>query len=312
MNGRALIYGTIAIDTLLTPTGSAHAVLGGSGPYAALAARLVTDRCDLIGVVGDDYPPAFREQMEACGVSYRYVEQIAGRTFAWTGQYERDMNHRRSLSTLEGVQEVWQLQLPPELRSPSVAVACNVTPRLQTRMMEQCERSAFSMADFMESWILRERDYVNGLLARVDLALMNDSEVCCFAGTGDVLKAGQCLLEAGPRYAIVKHGSAGSTLLYRGASGEPEFFRLPAWPLLHAEDPTGAGDAYMGALAGSLTLCSCPENPRPEDLKRGMAVATVVAAAVCESFGAESLMALTPEIMQERLRRFRAMTQWSL
>lgn len=312
MNGRALIYGTIAIDTLLTPSGQADRVPGGSGPYAALAARLVTDRLDLVGVVGDDYPDAFRERFEAQGVSFRHVSRIPGKTFAWAARYEQDMNQRQSLSTEEGVQEVWRMDLPPSLRTPSVAVACNVTPRLQTVMLEQCSAAGFTMADFMESWILRERAYVDALLARVDLALMNDSEACCFAGTGDVPAAGLRLLEAGPRYAIVKHGSAGSTLFQRASDGSVHLFRLPAWPLLHTEDPTGAGDAYMGALAGWLTCCPHPEAPSLPDLRRGMALATIVAAATCESFGPDGLLALTREEMMQRLHRFHDMTNWEL
>lgn len=312
MNGRALIYGTIAIDTLLTPSGQADSVPGGSGPYAALAARLVTDRMDLIGVVGDDYPDAFRERFEARGVSFRHVSRLPGKTFAWTARYEEDMNYRQSLSTEEGVQAVWQMNLPADLRHPSVAVACNVTPRLQSVMLEQCAAAGFTMADFMESWILRERPYVDALLARVDLALMNDSEACCYARTGDVPTAGLRLLEAGPRYVIVKHGSAGSTLFERESDGSVQIFRLPAWPLPHAKDPTGAGDAYMGALAGSLTNCKHPESPSRSELRRGMALATIVAAATCEDFGPYGLLALTKDDMMQRLRRFHDMTNWKL
>lgn len=51
MSNKALIYGTIAIDTLITPAGRANSVLGGSGIYAALAARLLTDDMALVGVV---------------------------------------------------------------------------------------------------------------------------------------------------------------------------------------------------------------------------------------------------------------------
>ena len=310
MSDKALIYGTIAIDTLITPAGRANSVLGGSGIYAALAARLVTSDMALVGVVGTDFDNKYRLAMEARGVSMRYVEEQEGQTFAWTGQYEDDMNNRTTVRTIEGVQETWEMKLPDELRSCTLAVATNVTPPLQHRMLTQCTDATFRMADFMKSWIIREREYTHKLLETVDLALMNDEEAREYAGTEDSLEAGYKILEAGPRYAIVKHGSAGSTLFHRTPEGDIKLFRCPAWPLVNPVDPTGAGDSYMGALAGYLTHCLNSGNPSWEDMKRGVAMATVVAAAVCEKFGTVSLFALTREELARRMETFREMTAW--
>ena len=310
MSDKALIYGTIAIDTLITPAGRANSVLGGSGVYAALAARLVTSDMALVGVVGTDFDNKYRLAMEARGVSMRYVEEQEGQTFAWTGQYEDDMNNRTTVSTIEGVQETWEMTLPDELRACTLAVATNVTPPLQHRMLAQCTAATFRMADFMKSWIIREREYTHKLLEVVDLALMNDEEAREYAGTEDSLEAGYKILKAGPRYAIVKHGSAGSTLFHRTPEGVIKLFRCPAWPLVKPVDPTGAGDSYMGALAGYLTHCLNGGNPSWEDMKRGVAMATVVAAAVCEKFGTVSLFALTREELARRMEAFSEMTAW--
>lgn len=310
MNGRALIYGTIAIDTLITPGGQVNSVMGGSAPYAALAARLVTDKMDMVGVVGDDFPTAWEQALELRGVSMQHVAHEKGQTFAWTGKYEDDMNNRTTVSRTEGVQEHWVMQLPPELSACSIAVATNVTPRLQNRMLEQCPDACFRMADSMKSWLEREPEYATELLNRVDLMLMNDEEAQFWAQTDDSIEAGEKLLAAGPRYAIVKHGSHGSTLFHRTPEGTIKIFRCPAWPLKHAQDPTGAGDAYMGALAGYLTKCLNGGNPAWEDMKRGVAIASVVAAAVCEKFGTISLFSLGLNELARRIADFREMTNW--
>lgn len=310
MSNKALIYGTIAIDTLITPAGRANSVLGGSGIYASLAARLLTDDMSLVGVVGTDFPAEYGLAMAARGVDMQHVAQVEGKTFAWTGKYEDDMNNRTTVSTIEGVQEHWRMQLSDELKDCAIAVATNVTPPLQYRMLEQCEKACFRMADFMKSWIIREREYTHKLLSKVDLALMNDEEAREFAGTDDSLEAGYKILETGPRYAIVKHGSAGSTLFHRTAGGDVRLFRCPAWPLLYPADPTGAGDSYMGALAGYLTHCVNGGKPAWDDLKTGVAIATVVAAATCEKFGTVSLFSLRREELAERIAAFRAMTTW--
>lgn len=310
MNGRALIYGTIAIDTLITPGGQVNAVMGGSAPYAALAARLLTDQMDMVGVVGDDFPEAWTKALEVRGVSMQHVAREKGQTFAWTGRYEEDMNNRTTVSRTEGVQEHWRMQLPPALQECSIAVATNVTPRLQCRMLQQCTHAAFRMADSMKSWLEREPDYATRLLQMVDMMLMNDEEAQCWAKTDDSLEAGEKILAAGPRYAIVKHGSAGSTLFHRASDGQMRLFRCPAWPLKHPKDPTGAGDTYMGALAGYLTGCLNGGNPTWEDMKRGVAIATVAAGAVCEKFGTISLFALSRSELAKRIAQFYEMTNW--
>lgn len=311
MNARGFIYGTIAIDTLITPNGQVSSVMGGSGPYAALAARLVTDALPMVGVVGDDFPAEWGLALEARGVSMQHVAREQGQTFAWTGKYEEDMNNRTTVSTVEGVQEHWAPQLPAELQQVPLAVVANVTPPLQYRMLECCAAAQFSMADFMKSWIEREPEYTEKLLRRVDLALMNDEEARAYARTDDSIEAGYRILEAGPRYVIVKHGSAGSTLFHRPADGgEVKLFRCPAWPLMHPQDPTGAGDSFMGALAGYLCHNLNNGHPAWEDMKRGVALATVVAAAVCSKFGTIALFSLTREELARRLARFQSMTAW--
>ena len=310
MSARALIYGTIAIDTLITPGGQVNAVLGGSGPYAALAARMLSDQIDLFGVVGDDFPAAYRSALEVRGVSMQHVATAPGQTFAWTGRYEQDMNNRTTLSTLEGVQESWRPALPQSLRESGLVVAANVTPPLQYALLEQCAPESFTMADFMKSWIIRERDYTQKLLARVDLALMNDEEAQEYAQTNSPLEAGYALLDAGPAWAVVKHGSAGSTLFHREKDGHVRLFRCPAWPLPHPQDPTGAGDSYMGALAGYLTQCISGKDIAWSDMTRGIAIATVIAGAVCEHFGTVSLFSLGRTELAQRIAQFHQMTNW--
>lgn len=311
MSDRALIYGTIAIDTLITPGGQVNSVLGGSGPYAALAARLLTPEMDLIGVVGDDFPQEYSLALETRGISLQHVDRVPGKTFAWTGQYELDMNIRTTVHTVEGVQENWRPALSAEQQQARLIVATNVTPPLQYHLVEQCPNACFVMADFMKSWLEREPEYTLKLLSKTDLALMNDEEARCFAQTEDLIEAGHKILAAGPRYAIVKHGSAGSTLFHRTPQGETRLFRCPAWPLMHPKDPTGAGDSFMGALAGYLTSCLNDGAPAWEDMKQGIALASVIAAVTCERFGTTALFAVSRAEIAKRMSTFRDMTQWT-
>ena len=51
-----VVGGTIGIDTIRAPWGSADRVLGGSASYAATAAALLSDGVELIGAVGGRLP----------------------------------------------------------------------------------------------------------------------------------------------------------------------------------------------------------------------------------------------------------------
>ncbi len=300
-----LIYGTLAIDTLIAPAGTADSILGGSATFAALAARLITDKAKLIGVVGTDFPPSYSELLESRGVSMEHVDCLEGRSFAWTGRYEDDINIRETVETVIGVQEHWQLELAEELKDPAVAVVCNSSPELQLRFIEQCRDAYFIMLDSMKLWLTISPELIAELLPRVDLVLMNEEEAQYFSSSTDIMAAGHAILEAGPCYAIVKLGSKGAVFFYRDEMDETQHFHSPAWKLENAVDPTGAGDCYLGALAayyGEHFMTGY--SPSDEQWKCALEYAAVVAARVCEDMGPNALITFSTEEMHERVKRF--------
>ena len=83
--------------------------------------------------------------------------------------------------------------------------------------------------------------------------MMNEDEAKEYAQASTVLEAGEFLLSKGAAYAVVKQGEYGATLLGRDVGGNLRMFRCPAYPLKTLVDPTGAGDTFLGALAGYLS-----------------------------------------------------------
>src|SRR5690606_39668797 len=90
------------------------------------------------------------------------------------------------------------------------------------------------------------------VLRRIDLFVINESEVQDFAGTSNLVRAGRILLEKGPRNVVIKLGEFGAMLFSANGTSEARFFRASAFPLDHLADPTGAGDTFLRALAGHL------------------------------------------------------------
>lgn len=304
---RLLIYGTMGLDSVSTPAGSTTDEPGGSALYAAMGARLTAYDSALLGIIGDDFPEDQMEKLEASGITTRFIERRPGKTFSWSARYEVDMNQRTSLRTEEGVQQDWEPHLPEQLADSGVLALANVTPRLQISLLNQfAERPFFVATDFMKTWIERERDLTKQLLTRSDLALMNTEEALAYATENDVLSAGSCILDAGPRFVIVKCGSDGSILFTREMPGfsEERHIKLPASKIPQTIDPTGAGDTYMGTLCGCLSYaCRADRRPNLWDILRAMVYATVAAGECCTQFGAAALIKLTRETLQQKAEK---------
>ena len=87
---RLVVGGTIGIDTIRAPWGSADRVLGGSASYAATSAALLSDGVELIGAVGEDFPSVHTDALAATGVGLKGLDIRSGQeTFQWGGVLRR-------------------------------------------------------------------------------------------------------------------------------------------------------------------------------------------------------------------------------
>src|SRR4029079_15528749 len=81
-----LVVGSVALDTLETPSGQVSEVLGGSATYFSLAASLYTP-VRLVAVVAEVFPEVGRAVLAQRDVDLRGLEVRDGRTFRWGGRY---------------------------------------------------------------------------------------------------------------------------------------------------------------------------------------------------------------------------------
>ena len=110
-------------------------------------------------------------------------------------------------------------------------------------------------------------------LAAADPLVVNQSEAATLlAGRPPADPAGvaRALLDLGPRAVVLTLGGDGSVWCMRGDGGAVTSGRRPALPV-RPVDTTGAGDAYVGALAVALAGGS----DLPEAVERSTAVAAV-------------------------------------
>ena len=102
-----LITGSIALDSVKTPMEEHHELLGGSASYASLAASFFSP-VNLVGIVGTDFPQPYLDLYRKHGVNLDGLQIADGKTFRWSGEYEWDLNKRRTLSVALNVFETFQ------------------------------------------------------------------------------------------------------------------------------------------------------------------------------------------------------------
>ena len=69
-----LVVGSVAFDTIATPSGRVKDILGGAATYFALAASYFTD-VRVVAVVGDDFAPEHEAVLKKRGVDTRGIER---------------------------------------------------------------------------------------------------------------------------------------------------------------------------------------------------------------------------------------------
>jgi sugar/nucleoside kinase (ribokinase family) len=294
-----LCVGSVALDSIETPFGSAERVVGGSAVYFAGAAT-VFNPVQVVGVVGDDYPLGALDFLTERGADLEGISAKEGESFFWAGRYHFDLNTRDTLETRLGVFADFQPEIPEAFRDSRFVFLGNIDPVLQHDVLDQVSAPEVVACDTMNYWIDGSRAALVELLRRVRILMVNDEEVRQLAGEANLLKAARWVQERGPEIVIVKKGEHGAILF-----AEDWLFYVPGYPLEEIADPTGAGDAFAGGFMGHLARADSLD---PADLRRAMVYGSALGSFACERFGVERLATLEAPEVHRRVEEFRRIT----
>lgn len=294
-----LVVGSIGLDDVETPRAKRSDLLGGSAVYFSVAARFFAP-VQLVGVVGEDFPPAHRTLLQERGIDLKGLEIAKGKTFRWSGKYHANMVDRDTLRTDLNVFGAFDPKLPAEYRTADYLFLANGLTALQLKVLDTMERRPkFVAADTMDLWIRTTRPDLDQLLKRIDALVLNDSEARMLTGTHELLCAGRAIQKMGPTTVIIKKGEHGAMLLSRD-----DCFILPAYPLEEVVDPTGAGDSFAGGIMGYLAASG---DLTPAGMRKALLYGTVAASFTCQGFSLDSLLKTDRKAVDERCARFREM-----
>jgi len=304
------VVGSVAFDTVETPSGRIDRCLAGAATYFSLAASYFTD-VRVVAVVGEDFTNKEQAVFDARGIDTRGVERAPGKSFFWVGSYLDNLNEAKTMQTDLNVFASFEPKVPEAYQDSEFLFLANIDPVLQKRVRDAMPKVKLVGGDTMNYWINDHRENLLKVLQGLDILLINDTETKLLAGHRNPVKAAQDVLGLGPKALVVKHGEYGATAFFgtrsfnQGGLDAHHPFRAPALPLAEVVDPTGAGDSFAGGFFGYIA--SQPELT-PAVFKKAMFYGGVMGSFTVEHFGTERLQHLTREEIEERFAIFRELT----
>lgn len=294
-----LVVGSVAFDSVQTPTAVRERVLGGSAVFFSYSASFFAP-VRLVGVVGEDWPAEHSELLQKRNIDTRGLHVVkGGKTFFWKGKYLPNMNDRETLEVHLNVFGDFKPTLPDDFRRSDYVFLANGSPVTQLKTLEQVQGPKLVVADTMDLWIREQHDGLMELLRRIDGLVMNDSEAKLLTGDENLVSAGRKVLELGPKFVVVKKGEHGAMFF-----SKHETYVMPAYPTEQVVDPTGAGDSFAGGMMGYLAHKNSFE---PKVLKEALAYGILVASFNVEDFSLDRLKQIDRGDLELRMEQYRKM-----
>lgn len=301
LDGPVLIVGSVAYDSVRTPFAEMNEVLGGAASYASVSASFFAP-VRLVAVVGEDFSERHVAQLGERNIDLAGLQRAPGKTFRWSGYYEHDFSQAHTTATELNVFQDFRPELPRGYAESPYVFLANIDPALQLSILDQMHHPKLVVCDTMNFWIEKAREKLLEVLARCDVALLNEAEARQLCQEQSLMAAGRKILALGPGAVIIKKGEHGAVMMSRDS-----YFAAPGYPLEEIRDPTGAGDAFAGGLVGYLARCG---EIGEDALRRAIIAGSVVASFTVEDFSLNRLFSLSADEVAARYDEIVAMTRF--
>ena len=322
------VVGGLREDYFITPDGAVHLrKIGGNAVYAAVGARLWTERVGVLSRIGANYPVEWLGVIGAQGIDTGGVQRAPGpldtRTFYayLTREVREDVHPERHFERvghalpveLEGYATSTEGQADPEQLSPLAPRPAEVP--LHYLAAQGCHLAPYDFALHRKlPPLLREHGVryvtcdpsvrymrpefatdVRAIVGGLDAFLPSEMEARGYFSEplGDLWEAVEAFAAMGARCVVIKLGASGQ-FVYDSASRRR--WHVPAYPV-DVVDVTGAGDSYCG---GFLVGLGQTDDPLEAALRGSVSASLVV-----EGIGALYALEPGPAVARDRLEALR-------
>ncbi len=283
-----LIVGSIALDSIETPSDKRTNVIGGSTTYSLIAASRFS-KTSIVGIVGSDFPKEGLKLYETYADNLEDLKINEGITFRWGGKYHSNWDDRDTLYTDLGVFLDFNPVLSEQNQKRTHILLANIHPELQLSVIEQNKNpKAVIVVDTMNLWIETTFSELKKVLTSSNILLINESESKLLTKRANIENAAEELLGMGPEIVVIKKGSEGAELF-----SNRETIKIGAFPVKEVIDPTGAGDVFAGTFIAALA--------EKDSNQTALLKASAMASFSIESFGVDRLINLSDYDLTERI-----------
>lgn len=291
-----LIVGSIAFDSIKTHKASAKNVLGGSASYSSISASFFAPT-KLVAIVGKDFSKKHIDIFKKRAINLDSLEIKDGKTFTWSASYDKDFKNATTLSTKLNVFSDFYPKIKEEDKDTKVVFLANIAPSLQLEVLKQLKAPRLIACDTMNLWINNNKADLLKLLKKVHILFVNEAEARQLTGSYNLIEAGRKILKMGPKIAVIKLGPHGALLVSKDC-----LCQIPPYLVEYPKDTTGAGDSFGGGFVGYLA--SVKNWQSLKNIKRALAMGTVMASFAIESFSVSKLASVDKAKIDKRLKEY--------
>ena len=296
-NKSLLIVASLAYDGIETSEQKVDRTLGGAGSFICLSVKFFKCNSSIISVVGNDFENEHLELLKSCGVDISGIEIIGDdKTFYWSCIYKNNFKDRITTKTELNVMANFNPVISKENSTPNILLLGNLHPEIQLNAIKQIKKKPeLIILDTMNFWIENFWGTLKEVIYNSDLISINDEESEMITGERDLEKAALALHSMGPKFVIIKKAADGAELF-----NFEKKFKSNAFKVDKVVDPTGAGDCFIGGVAGYLTQSN---EISFETIKSAIAYGTSIASYNVENIGTKNLLNLSLDDIKTRINK---------
>jgi len=276
--------GHFSIDSIFLPNRqTAFTVLGGSVAYVSFAARRLEARVSVISNVGADFPAAYKWWLQQEGVDLSGVTDVQDAlTTRFELRYDDDLSNR-TLCSKNRMLPIRVEDLPTSLKAKIIhlaPIAGEITHEVAEKLRSCTEIMSLDPQGLIRKFdqdgnVTLQQPTDNSILGFVNVFKSTPTEIKALTGLSDLDSAIKAVNNHGVNIVIVTRGAEGALVAV-----EDTIHRVPAYKPEKLVDPTGAGDAFIGAFLA--------EYARGEDCAWCSQVGSAAASLVVEAIGPTS------------------------
>jgi len=258
--------GHFAIDLIKSPRIiSSKPTLGGPPTYVSIAAIKLGAKASVISKVGEDFSKDYVKWLGNNKLDLSGLELVEGSlTTRFVIKYQEDW--RRKLQLRARAPQIEANDIPNSLKARAVHVAPIANEPSEDAVLK-LRKSARILSldpqgfvrDFDREGNVRLKHWrKKSVLEIVDVFKSSQDEMRMVTGINDTQLGARKIQDYGVKIVIITRGLQGSTLLF-----EEAFYTVPACESRAILDPTGAGDAFIGAFLAEFVRgkeplwCAC-------------------------------------------------------